>query len=139
MKPLLLILLSVLPHILISAQEKSVVPRDKKKLSDTSAVNKILPPRTLIIKTKDLDEIKKLNEKQFIIIDDTSHYTNEELASGLSAEELARYKINKNKIMQLLTTPQSEEDKYPTVSTIRKILGIAKTAAVIIILILSIL
>ena len=88
---------------------------------------------------KDLKEIKNLKDSSFKVIDDTSQYTAEELASGLSEEELANYKKNKEEIKQLLIPPPSEEETYPTVSTIRKILKLAKTAGVIIILILSLL
>jgi hypothetical protein len=88
---------------------------------------------------KDLKEIKNLKNPPFLVIDDTTHYTSEELASGLSEKELADYKKNKKAIKQLFVAPPSEEETYPTVSTIRRILGIAKTAAVILILILSLL
>jgi hypothetical protein len=107
----------------------------KKKLFITPQI----PPRSLIIKMKDLNEIKKIKEKSFIIIDDTAGYTDEELASGLSEKELTDYKKNKKELKQLMFLPPPEEETYPEVSTIRKILSVAKTAGVIIILILSLL
>lgn len=78
-------------------------------------------------------------KKAFIVIDDTTGYTDEELASGLSEKELTDYKKNKNELRKLIVLPPPEEETYPEVSTIRKILGVAKTAGVIIILILSLL
>jgi len=98
-----------------------------------------LPPRELIIKMKDLKEIRNLTDNPFKIIDDTAHYTEDELSSGLSGEELASYKKNKEMIKQLLIPPPGEEETYPAIATVRKILGVAKTAAVIIIMILSLL
>ena len=98
-----------------------------------------LPPRALIIKMKDLKEIQGLKNSSFKVIDDTVQYTTEDFASGLSEEELASYKKNKDEIKQLLIPPAPEEETYPTISTIRKILGVAKTVGVIIILILSLL
>jgi hypothetical protein len=88
---------------------------------------------------KDLKEIKNLEEKPFIVIDDTSNYTAEELASGLSEEELAKYKKNKEKIKQLLLPPPSEEETYPTISTIRKVLYVVRRVGAIVLLILSLL
>jgi hypothetical protein len=107
----------------------------KKKL----IIPQQIPPRSLIIKIKDLREIKYLKEKAFLIIDDTAGYTDEELASGLSEKDLTDYKNNKKELMKLITLPPSEEIAYPTVSTIRKIWGLTKTVGVIIILILSLL
>lgn len=102
-------------------------------------IKSYLPPRELIIKMKDLKEIKALGKSAFIVIDDTSRFTAEELSSGLSEEELNNYKKNKDETKQILVPPPSEEELYPAISTIRKILQVAKTAGVIIILILSIL
>ena len=144
MKSQTVILLVLLSPVFLFAQEdttqsmrleKNSIDSSKKKLSLTPT----LPPRALIIKMKDLKEIKNLKDSSFKVIDDTSQYTAEELASGLSEEELANYKKNKEEIKQLLIPPPSEEETYPTVSTIRKILKLAKTAGVIIILILSLL
>ena len=144
MKSQTVILLVLLSPVFLFAQEdttqsmrleKNSIDSSKKKLPLTPT----LPPRALIIKMKDLKEIKNLKDSSFKVIDDTSQYTAEELASGLSEEELANYKKNKEEIKQLLIPPPSEEETYPTVSTIRKILKLAKTAGVIIILILSLL
>lgn len=147
MKLQTVILFLFLSPFFLFAQEDTTLSkrsqRDKINITDSSKKKFLiapqLPPRTLIIKMKDLKEIKNLEEKPFIVIDDTSNYTAEELASGLSEEELAKYKKNKEKIKQLFIPPPSEEETYPTVSTIRKILGIVKTAGVILILILSLL
>jgi hypothetical protein len=116
-------------------REINSIDSSKKTLSLTPT----LPPRVLTIKMKDLKEIKNLEKSSFKVIDDTSHFTAEELESGLSEEELDNYKKNKEEIKQLFIPPPSEEETYPTISTIRKILNVAKTAGVIIILILSLL
>lgn len=144
MKLQTLILSLFLSPFFLFAQEDTTISKTPEREKTDSAKNKLiinpqLPPRTLIIKMKDLKEIKNLEDKPFIVIDDTFHYTPEELASGLSEEELAKYKKNKEEIKQLFIPPPSEEETYPTVSTIRKILGIVKTAGVILILILSLL
>lgn len=139
-----LILFVLLSPVFLFAQEDSTQSKKLEKNSMDSSKKTLpltpaLPPRLLIIKMKDLKEIKNLKDSSFKVIDDTSHYTAEELASGLSEVELANYKKNKEKIKQLFIQPPPEEETYPTVSTIRKILGIAKTAGVILILILSLL
>ncbi len=147
MKSQTVILLVLLSPVFLFAQEDTTLSkrsqRDKINNTDSSKKKLLiapqLPPRTLIIKMKDLKEIKNLEDKPFIVIDDTSQYTAEELAIGLSEEELANYKKNKEEIKHLLIQPPSEEETYPTVSTIRKILSVAKTAGVILILILSLL
>ncbi|NJD22265.1 MAG: hypothetical protein FIA82_06290 [Melioribacter sp.] len=139
-------LLILLPINLISQQDSTILKRNEKnKIEIKDSLNKKiqiipqLPPRSLIIKMKDLKEIKDLKENPFIVIDDTSSFSAEELASGLSDEELARYKKNKEAVKQLIKAPPSEEETYPTLAKIRNILGVAKTIGVIIILLLSIL
>ena len=139
-----LILLVLLPPVFLFAQEDSTLSKKLEKNSMDSSKKTLpltpaLPPKLLIIKMKDLKEIKNLKDSSFKVIEDTSHYTAEERASGLSEVELANYKKNKEKIKQLFIQPPPEEETYPTVSAIRKILGIAKTAGVILILILSLL
>lgn len=142
MKPQAVIFILLISPFFLFAQKDTVQSKKNEKNSvDSSKRNfpliRVLPPRELIIKMKDLKEIKNLARSSFKVIDDTSRYTSEEVASGLSEEELDNYKKNKDEIKQLLIQSPSEEQKYPALSTIRKILGIAKTAAVIIILILS--
>ncbi len=88
---------------------------------------------------KDIKQIGSLRDNQFIIVDDTARYSAEELSSGLSEKELEAYRSNKEIIKELIIPPPSEENTYPAVSVIRKILGIAKNAAVILILIVSLL
>ena len=139
-------LLVLSPIILIAQVDSTHLRKNEKnkKEIDDSLTNKLLivprlPPRTLIIKMKDLQEIKNLRENLFIIIDDTSNFTTDELASGLSDEELARYKRNKDAAKSLIKLPPSEEKVYPTLAKIRKILGVAKTIGVIIIMLLSLL
>jgi len=134
------------PFILIAQKDSTFLKRNEKNKIElnNSLNNKLqrfrqLPPRTLIIKMKDLQKIKNLRENPFIVIDDTSSFSTDELASGLSEEELAQYKKNKEKIMRLLIIPPSEEETYPTLAKIRNILGAAQTIGVIIILFLSIL
>lgn len=137
----------VLSPIILMAQEDSTFFKrnEKNKLVIKDSLNNKLfvvpqlPPRTLIIKMKDLQEIKNLKGNPFIVIDDTSSFSADELASGLSEEELARYKKNKEAVKSLIKLPPSEEETYPTIAKIRKILGAAKTIGVIIILLLSIL
>ena len=137
----------VLSPIILIAQEDSTFLRrnekNKKEIKDSLNNNLLtapqLSPRTLIIKMKDLKEIKNLRENPFIVIDDTSSFSTDELASGLSEEELARYKNNKEAIKRLLKLPPSEEESYSTLVKIRNILGISKTIGVMIILLLSIL
>lgn len=63
----------------------------------------------------------------------------EERKSGLSEDELKRYKNNKSYLKSLMKLPPNEAEIYPTISAIRKILGAAKTVGVIIILLMSIL
>jgi len=137
-------LLILLPVNLIAQQDSTFQKgNEKNKMEIKDSLNKKtqivsqLPPRSLIIKMKDLKKIKNLKENPFIVIDDTSSFSAEELASGLSDEELARYKKNKDAIKQLIKAPPSEEETYPTLAKIRKILGVAKTIGVIIILLLS--
>lgn len=139
-------LLIFLPVNLIAQQDSTILKgNEKNKIEIKDSLNKKaqivrqLPPRSLIIKMKDLKKIKDLKENPFIVIDDTSSFTAEELASGLSDEELARYKKNKEAVKQLLKVPPSEENTYPTLAKIRSILGAVKTIGVIIILLLSIL
>jgi len=144
MKSQTVILLVLLSPVFLFAQEDTTQSKKLEKNSIDSSKKKLpltpmLPPRALIIKMKDLKEIKNLKNSSFKVIDDTSQYTSEELASGLSEDELANYKKNKDEIKQLFVPPPPEEETYPTISTIRKILGLAKTAGVIIILILSLL
>lgn len=139
--------LLVLSPIILMAQEDSTFSNrnEKNKMGiKDSLKNKLfvvpqLPPRTLIIKMKDLQEIKNLKRNSFIVIDDTSSFSADELASGLSEEELARYKKNKETVKNLIKLRPSEEKTYPTIVKIRKILGVVKTIGVIIILLLSIL
>lgn len=144
MKSKAVILFVLLSPIFLIAQ-KDTTQLKKIEKNSTDSLNKklslprMLPPRELIIKMKDLKEIKKLGNSHFTVIDDSSNYTAEELASGLSEEELFNYKKNKEKLKELLTPPPAEDETYPAISTIRKILGAAKTAAVILILILSLL
>ncbi len=137
-------LLILLPVNLIAQQDSTFQKgNEKNKMEIKDSLNKKtqivsqLPPRSLIIKMKDLKKIKNLKENPFIVIDDTSSFSAEELASGLSDEELARYKKNKDAIKQLIKAPPSEEETYHTLAKIRKILGVAKTIGVIIILLLS--
>ena len=130
------------PLVLFSQEDTTLLKKEGSNKQVDSSKKKLIitpqiPPRSLIIKLKDLNEIKKLKEKSFIIIDDTAGYSDEELASGLSEKELTDYKKNKKELKELLVLPPPEEETYPEVSTIRKILGVAKTAGVIIILILS--
>lgn len=144
MKSKAVILFVLLSPIFLIAQ-KDTTPLKKIEKNSTDSLNeklslpRMLPPRELIIKMKDLKEIKKLGNSHFTVIDDSSNYTAEELASGLSEEELFNYKKNKEKLKELLTPPPAEDETYPAISMIRKILGAAKTAAVILILILSLL
>ena len=134
------------PIILMAQEDSTLLKRNEKNKMEIkdSLKNELLivpqlPPRTLIIKMKDLQEIKNLREHPFIVIDDTSSFSADELTSGLSEEELARYKKNKDAVKSLIKLPPSEEETYPTLAKIRKILGAAKTIGVIIILLLSIL
>lgn len=137
----------VLSPIILMVQEDSIFFKrnEKNKLVIKDSLNNKLfvvpqlPPRTLIIKMKDLQEIKNLKGNPFIVIDDTSSFSADELASGLSEEELARYKKNKEAVKSLIKLPPSEEETYHAIAKIRKILGAAKTIGVIIILLLSIL
>jgi len=147
MKVILICFVLALFPIILTAQEDSTFSRrnEKNKLGIIDSLKEKLPavmqlpPRTLIIKMKDLHQIKDLKGNPFIVIDDTSTFSQDELASGLSEEELTRYKKNKEKIIQLFKAPPSEEETYPTIAKIRKILGVAKTIGVIIILLLSVL
>ncbi|MBI5729697.1 MAG: hypothetical protein HY963_01030 [Ignavibacteriales bacterium] len=146
MKFIIVVSLLVLSPIILIAQEDSTFLKRNEKIIEIkdSLKNKLfivpqLPPRTLIIKMKDLKKIKNLRENPFIVIDDTSNFSEDELASGLSEEELVRYKKNKEAIKRLIKLPPSEEETYPTIAKIRNILGVAKTIGVIIILLLSIL
>ncbi|MHB8905765.1 MAG: hypothetical protein ACYC6D_06535 [Melioribacteraceae bacterium] len=136
--------LFLFPLILFSQEDTTFFKKEGlNKQADSSKKKLIMAPqispRSLIIKLKDLNKIKNLKEKSFVIIDDTAGYSDEELASGLSEKELTDYKKNKKELKKLIVLPPSEEETYPEVSTIRKILGVAKTAGVIIILILSLL
>jgi len=127
MKFIIISSLLVLSPIILIAQEDSTFLRrnekNKKEIKDSLNNNLLtapqLSPRTLIIKMKDLKEIKNLRENPFIVIDDTSSFSTDELASGLSEEELARYKNNKE--------------------AIKRLLKLSKTIGVMIILLLSIL
>jgi hypothetical protein len=143
MKPAVLITLFIFFSSILYAQTDTTVSADAAEKKDTSKSKIIIrpqiPPRTLIIKMKDLDRIRKPVQRQFIIIDDTSHFTEAELESGLSEKELKEYRKNKNEIKELLKPPVSEEEKYPGITDFRNILDIAKKAGVIIILILSLL
>lgn len=137
-------LLILLPINLIAQQDSIFLKgNEKNKMEIKDSLNKKtqivpqLPPRSLIIKMKDLKKIKDLKENPFIVIDDTSNFSIEELASGLSDEELARYRKNKNAIKLLIKAPSSEEETYSTLAKIRNLLGVAKTIDVIIILLLS--
>lgn len=65
--------------------------------------------------------------------------TKEERKSGLSEDELKRYKSNKSFLKSMMKLPPSEAVEYPEVHAIRQVLGIAKTVGAIIILLLSIL
>ncbi len=139
--------LLVLSPIILTAQEDSTFLKRNEKnkmgikdnLNNNLLIVPQLPPRTLIIKMKDLQKIKNLKENLFIVIDNTSNFSADELASGLSEEELVRYKKNKEAIKRLIKLPPSEEETYPTIAKIRNVLGVAKTIGVIIILLLSIL
>jgi hypothetical protein len=146
MKLQIVFLLFLIFPIIVLAQVDSILSFNVEKninqeTSDTSKHNLLvrpyLPPRSLIIKMKDLKEIKGLKGKPFIIIDDTAKYTAEELASGLSEEELASYKKNKDATKEIMTPPKSEEETYPLITKIRKVLGTAQTIGAIIILIIS--
>lgn len=147
MKSAVIILSILFSQIVLMAQEDSTFSKkqtarkteikDSIKKQSQPAVQ--IPPRTLIIKMKDIPEIKNLHESPFIIFDDSKTFTKEELESGLSEKELADYKKNKEAIKEMMKAPPSEEETYPTVSKIRKILGVAKTIGVIVIMILSLL
>ncbi len=131
----------------ITAQNDSLhILREKNismEISDTSKIKNLhlmqLPPRSLIIKSKDLNKIKDIDDKSFIIIDDTVKYTKDELASGLSEKELENYNKNKAELRNLVNLSSSEGDTYPTLSKIRKMLLDAKRIGAVIILILSLL
>ncbi len=147
MKQIVISSLLILLRINLIAQQDSTILKanEKNKMEIKDSLNKKtqivqqLPPRSLIIKMKDLQKIKDLKENPFIVIDDTSNFSAEELESGLSDKELARYKKNKEAVKQLIKAPPPEEETYPTLAKIRTILGVAKTIGVIIILLLSIL
>lgn len=96
-----------------------------------------LPPRTFMIKSKDLEKLKIIERKHVVIIDDTSAIDDEEFASGLSEDELAAYKKNKKEMKLNFNPPPDEEKTYPTLSTIRKILKAAEFVGCLIILVLS--
>jgi hypothetical protein len=119
-------------------KEKNIHPG----ISDTAKLGNLhftqLPPRSLIIKLKDLKKVKGVDDKSFII-EDTLKYSKDELASGLSGKELEGYSKNKEELKQLIKSPPSEEDTYPLMAKIRKILGNAQTIGAVIILILSLL
>jgi hypothetical protein len=133
--------------VILSAQKDSTFikgnERNKIELRDTINGNLLaapkIPPRTLIIKMKDLKKIKNLKENPFIVVDDTSSFSTEELSAGLSEEELVQYKKNKKFIMELLKLPPSEEATYPLLAKIRKILSVSQTVGAIIIMLLSVL
>lgn len=134
------------PIILMAQEDSTFLKRNEKNKMEIkdSLNNKLLivpqlPPRSLIIKMKDLQKIKMLNEDDFIVIDDTANFSEDDLAGGLSEKELTSYKKNKEAIKRLIKLPPSEEETYPTIAKIRNILGAAKTIGVIIILLLSIL
>lgn len=145
MKHLNVLILSFILSTALNAQEDSTVFIRQEKIRSVakdSLKNKSLfvtplPPRTLIIKSKDLPFIKSELAKFFLIVDDTTEYTPDELSSGLSKNELDNYRKNKKKLKEVFVPPPSEESTYPTVAMLRKILGIAKTIGVIIIFILS--
>ncbi len=141
MKSFAVILLLLLSPFSLSAQADPNFSKyaDEKNdsLKKKNFVCPPIPPRELIIKLKDAVELNRSILKEFKIVDDSSNFTAEELASGLTEEELKAYRKNKDDLRKILKPPDSEEKLYPEISTLRKILNIAKTAGVIIILLLS--
>jgi hypothetical protein len=142
----LLISLFIIFPLVIVAQEDSSLTRKEKNInpgiSDTAKLKNLhliqIPPRSLIIKLKDLEKMRGVDEKSFII-EDTLKYSKDELASGLSEKELGGYKKNKEELKNLYKPPVSEEDTYPTLAKTRKFLEVAKKVGAVIILILSLL
>ena len=146
MKQILISSLLILLPVTLFAQHDSTFLKgnEKNKMEIKDNLNKKsqnveqLPPRSLIIKMNDLKKIKDLKENPFIVIDDTTNFSDDELSSGLSEKELAAYKKNKGTIKSLLKLPPSEEETYPTIAKVRSILNVVKTIGVAIILLLSI-
>jgi hypothetical protein len=146
MKLLISILLFIIFSIVISAQtdsssnkkEKNNFENELNKDTKTHISNKhFIPPRNLIIKSKDLIKVDSLIRNKFIVIDSHSEYTADELASGLSESELDAYQKNKEETKNLLILPPGEEVTYPLIAKLRKVLGTAQTISTILILLLS--
>ena len=118
---------------------KKINPENKLFRLDSIRAKKILEPLNK-------DSILPLgfdfslnNSEEVNLLINNLLLTKEERKSGLSEDELKRYKNNKSYLKSLMRLPPNEEVEYPEVFAIRKVLGIAKTVGVIIILLLSIL
>lgn len=118
---------------------KKINPENKLFRIDSTRAKKLLVPlRKDSILPLGFDFSLNNSEEINLLINHVL-LTKEEMQSGLSGDELKRYKNNKSYLKSLMKLPPNEAETYPTVHKLRQVLGIAKTVGVIIILLLSIL
>ncbi len=137
----LIITLLVSGGIIINAQSDSSL--DKKYPKDSNTVglpNKMkLHIKDFVIQNKDLDLIRPADGMNYIVNGDTLIFSKEEIESGLTVAELKAIRTNRNTSFAYITPRIIDEEKeFPALFRFRNILGISKTIAVIIIILLSI-
>lgn len=109
----------------------SYLDTSKTRKTFEQEIKEIMPPLGFDFSINNSEEINLLFNKLLL--------SKEEIQSGLTDDELERYMKNKSFLKSLMKLPPNEAEVYPEVHKLRQLLGIAKTAGVLIILLLSIL
>jgi hypothetical protein len=135
----------VLGNVWVAAQSDSLFSKKKSHEGDTTKtnlhINRKLPRSDFVIQKKDLKLIKPVEAMPYEVDGKIMKFTNEEIESGLTIQELKSIRVNKDSLLSYITPEPAIDEKkeYPVLYQIRKILGTAKTVGVIIILLLSLL
>ena len=118
---------------------KKINPESKIFRLDSTRANKFLEPQRKDTILPLGFDFSVNNSEEINLLINNLLLTKEERKSGLTEDELKRYKSNKSYLKSLMKLPPNEAETYPAVHKLRQVLGIAKTVGVIIILLLSIL
>lgn len=127
--------------LIINAQSDSLLNKKTGKDSNKSVLtnNIKLPAKDFMIQEKDLELIKPAEGMKYIFNGDTLTFSKEEVESELSIEKLRAIRRNRDSSLAYIKPETIDEEKeYPALFHFRKILGVSKSIAFIIILLLSI-
>lgn len=142
MKFYFLISFLLLGDILILAQTDSLSNKKPGNIEDSNKVKTAPLPsfinKNMVIQKKDLKLITPVQGMNFIVDGDTLSFSEEEIESGLTIDELKAARANRDSLLSYIKPRVTDEEKkYPFLYQLRKYLGAAKTVGVIIILLLS--